>query len=237
MERITKMKTSMLFPVVFLTLAPLALAEESADQILARYFAAAGVATQRSEFQNRVSEGWLETSSGRAGVTIRQKAPNRVLLELRLPRGTIRRGFDGAQGWEDSTISGYRPMSPQAQSAFSEEYALASSSLSHIVERFPKRERLSGSQLKMTQRDGTAETWAFDPATHLLVRIEKELDGGPQGIVPVTVVLEDYRRVDELLLAHTIRTQTKTAESILRLDTIRHDVPLQDSLFAARIQP
>ncbi len=202
--------------------------------ILARYFAAVG---DLSQIPSRHSEGSIETAGGRAGLTLRQRAPDRIALEIRLPRGTMRRGFDGEKGWEHSTISRHRPMVLAAQKMFLEQYALVLGSSEHILKKFPKREQLSDLQVRMTEEGGNSETWTFDAVSHLLIRIDAEIDGGPQGMVPVTVLLQDYKKVGDTMLPHTLRTKTKMSESTLHFDTIVHGEPMSDSLFTPPSQP
>ncbi|HYP09273.1 MAG TPA: hypothetical protein VER03_23820 [Bryobacteraceae bacterium] len=207
------------------------------EDLLDKHFAAIGGAQRLNQVQTRVSEGTLEMPGGRAALTIWQKAPDRAVLELRLPGGTIRRGFDGASGWEDSTRSGPRAMAPTAQKAFAEEHALSARTKEQILAKYPKRTPAGANQLRLTPQDGSApELWTFDPDTHLLTRINREVDAGPQGIVPVTVILADYRKVGDLLLPHTVQTKTSVSTVTLRLDSVREGEPLSDALFAPKAQ-
>jgi hypothetical protein len=55
---------------------------------------------------------------------------------------------------------------------------------------------------------------------------------GAQGEVPVVVRFEDYRTVDGVTLPFVVRTRVPTFETVLRLDRVRHNAPLDDTLFA-----
>ena len=227
------MKTLLAFTALIVTISPLARAED----LLEKYFVASGGAAGLNRVRTRISEGSLEMPGGRAGFTLKQKAPNRAVLEFRLPRGVIRRGFDGSAGWEDSSVSGSRPMAAAAQTAFMQEHGLEAKAPEHVLARYPKREQLSPTQLRMTPAGGSPEVWTFDPATHLLTRIEREIDGGPQGRVAVIVILEDYKKVGDLILPHTIHSEAKMSKSTLRLDSIRDGESLTDDVFAPPSRP
>ncbi len=77
------------------------------------------------------------------------------------------------------------------------------------------------------------ELWFFDETTALLARVERQADGGPQGGIPVVIVLEDYRKVAGIMIPFTIRTKLPTSETMLHVDAVEHNLTLNDAIFQA----
>ncbi len=77
------------------------------------------------------------------------------------------------------------------------------------------------------------ELWFFDETTALPARIERVEDGGVQGEIPIVTVLEDYRKVDGVMMPYTVRTKLPTSDTVLHIDAIEHNLSFGDSVFQA----
>jgi hypothetical protein len=82
---------------------------------------------------------------------------------------------------------------------------------------------------------GSLERFWFARQSGLLLRQETEVDTG-SGRVAASVLFEDYRKADQVLLPHTLRIHvlsgTGDTEVVLRFKEVKHNVPIEDSRFA-----
>jgi len=78
---------------------------------------------------------------------------------------------------------------------------------------------------------GLDETIYFDPGTSLPVR-EVRLTRYEEGLKELVVSYADWRRIDDVLLPHSIRENLLELPLSIRIDEYRLDVPTPDTLFA-----
>jgi hypothetical protein len=226
-----------------LTLAILCLALDSmpsaeADRILRLHLEAAGGEAALRRITSRRSQGTLERHGHAVPVVTHQRAPNLVHVETLFPRpGTLRQGFDGRTAWVLHPLQGGRVLDARESATFASQAWLHPSL--HLAEAYPLR-RWVGQEvhegrevvvLALGSREDALESWRFDAATHRLLRIERKSDGGPHGEVPVIVTFEDYRAVDGIVIPFTVRTRVPLFETVLRLDRVEHNRPLDEGLF------
>ncbi len=81
-----------------------------------------------------------------------------------------------------------------------------------------------------TTADGYTEKMYFDTQNGLLLRTDSEADT-PQGKIPATVLTSDYREVDGVKIPFTMVEKTPTIEFTLKLDSVKHNVPIDDTKF------
>ena len=165
------------------------------------------------------------------------KAPNKTLLKATIQGiGEIQQGFDGKVGWEKSPITGLRELKDAelAQMRWSAEMG-ASNDLRKTL----RNPRLIG-QEKVGNRDtfvitaqttvGTSIKVYIDMQRYLTLRMDMEI-ATPQGKLNTSTFLENYRRVDGIMYPFTIRQSTAGIEAVMRIERVRHNVPLSDAIF------
>src|SRR5262249_6631127 len=72
--------------------------------------------------------------------------------------------------------------------------------------------------IEATPAEGDPEIWSFDARTGLLIRIDD-------------TYFDDYREVDGVKLPFTVRTSSAAGKVIIKLDEIRHNVPIEETRF------
>ena len=210
------------------------------DALLARHLTATGGEVAWAKIGSRRASGWIERNRAKIPFVQCQQAPHLLRTETRFPRpGTLVQGFDGTTGWVLHPAQGGRKLGGRELAAVSASAwlrPLQHLGETHAVRRLGEPRIIEGRPmlaLQLGEREGGPfETWLFDADTVLLARIEKTLDAGPQGLVSVVQVFEDYRTVDGLTLPFRIRTRLPTMETILQFETVEHNVTFPDGNFA-----
>src|SRR5205807_5030504 len=159
-------------------------------------------------------------------------------VRITLPSlGVILYGYDGVHGWKRDPASGLIDLRDKQlaelafDSMFNAEY--------RPKERYTQLE-LSGLK-KMDGKDVyliiakapkvSTEKLYFDSASGLLVKMEvtRSTEAGSATDI---VYLDDYREVDGVKFPLMERHSSSGITFTLRFTSIKHDVPIQDSLFA-----
>lgn len=209
------------------------------EALLDHHIEAVGGGPALGRIQSRRNSGWIERHGVRVPFVQTQRAPQSLRMETRFPRpGTLVQGFDGTEGWMLHPTQGPRAIKG------AELAALAASSwlhpALHIRSLFPLRRWLGAREL-----DGRAvlalelgsgpgarfETWYFDAVSYQLLCMKRNVDGGPQGEVAVTVRFEDHRGVDGITLPFRVRTQAGRLETLTQVESVEHNLDLPETLF------
>ena len=238
------MKASRIFlllcPALGLLAAPQGGGAPSVDQILDRYVQAVGGKDALQKVTSRDMKGTLENSDD--GTTspaeVLAKAPNKYLEVVSLgDAGAAMQGWNGETGWGKDPDSGLHDTSKQEQVAARRDYDFYREI--RLKELFPKM-ALSG-KTKVDDRDayiveattpeGATEKWYFDAETGLLVRRDFERVTLDDGIVLYEVDYDDYKDVDGLKLASTVRRKTPDYTLTYRFTEIKQNIPVEDAKF------
>jgi len=79
------------------------------------------------------------------------------------------------------------------------------------------------------------ERFSFSTKSNLLIRQESEFEG-PQGKVGVTVRLTDFRPVDGIKYAHSLKFRIRAGEQELefaiKVKEVKHNVTIEDAKFS-----
>ncbi len=227
--------------VAFAAESKLAASDPQADALLARHLEAVGGAEQLQKITSRRIAGTLERRGIKIPIIRTQKAPNRMLVETRFPKpGTLKQGFDGSTAWMQHPLQGGRRLEGKELAALADEAWLHPAL--RLRDQYPVRLFLGARTVegrKLTaislagKKTARPEIWFFDEATMLLARVERQVDGGIQGEIPVVVMFEDYHKVNSAMIPFTVRTKLPTSETVLHIDSVEHDLPLDDALFQA----
>jgi hypothetical protein len=83
----------------------------------------------------------------------------------------------------------------------------------------------------------TAQTTAGSPLkiyidTQRYLPLRMDLEAAtPQGKLNIVFRFEDYRRIDGVMYAFTIRQSTAGIEAVQKIERVRHNVSLSDAIF------
>lgn len=211
----------------------------SADQIVDKYVQAIGGKAAVEKVNSRQSKGTfdLPAMGVSAPVELYAKAPNKTVLTIDIAGfGTVQRGYNGATGWDSNPQTGMRDLSggELAQMKLGAEFYRDVK----ITQLFPKMtvkgvEKVGGQDayvVEGTSADGIVERMYFNTQTGLIVRTDIDADT-PEGKMAVTSLLSDYRDVDGVKVPFTIEQKTPTIEFIIKLESVKHNVPIDDAKF------
>jgi outer membrane lipoprotein-sorting protein len=211
----------------------------SVDQILDKYVKAIGGKAAIEKLTSRVSKGTFEMDQipGPAAEEIDAKAPNKQYMVTDSPSfGQARRGFNGTVGWEDNPQTGLRDISGAELAAMKRDADFYGAI--KLKELYPTmavngKESVNGHDayvIEATPTEGAAETMYFDADSGLLVRAQREAEG-PSGKVTVNVTLDDYREVDSIKLPFVMRISMGDFAFVIKLNEVKHNVPIDDAKF------
>jgi hypothetical protein len=214
-------------------------ADPTVDQILDKFEQAVGGRQALEKITSRVTTGTFEISAmGLKGeIEIYVKAPNKTLTIQNLSGvGEIRDGYDGKIAWSQNPMMGLREKSG------AELAAIARASDIHAP--IKTRQLYSKLELKGKEKVGNRETYVilatpaegppvkmyFDTQTGLMARTDTDVDT-PQGQFHIETTVDDYRDVDGVKIAFTMRQDSSVASAVIKLTEVKHNVAIDDAKF------
>lgn len=218
--------------------SPLAAPIPSLEQILNHYLEAEGGRSAWLRLTSRVTTGTIEVPSANLSGTIelREKAPDRILSEIRIAGALFQQAFDGTMGWADDPQNGLRELSG---AELSEERRDADFYHPLNVKKLYTKLTVIGTE-KIGDRDayeveadvpeGDPDKIYFDAASGLPVRIISHRHS-PTGVVDFREDFDDYREVDGIKRPFTIHEISGETVLTIHITEIRSNVLLDDSAF------
>jgi hypothetical protein len=147
--------------------------------------------------------------------------------------GTTREGSNGKVAWKQDPINGLRELSGgeaewlKIESAWNPELRLAE--LYKSVEVAPSAP--AGQEcVVLTPREAPAVTNCYDAKTHLQVT-QKGSEPTPQGDVPFTSTLKDWREAGGLKVPFAVDTQAGPITFTAKLLEVKFDQPMSEAMF------
>lgn len=209
------------------------------DQLLDKYVQALGGKAAIEKLTSRVVKGTFEIPAmGMSGPTeAYAKAPNKGFFVVDLAGfGQFKQGFNGTSGWALDPMQGMRDLSASEVAAakrdddFYKDIRLKELFTKLVVQGKAKVGEKDAYVVEATPADGKPEKYYFDVVTGLLLRSDKERDT-PQGAMTIEEYLEDYREVDGVKIAFTMRQVTPIFTFSIKVTEVKHNVPIEDSMF------
>lgn len=208
------------------------------DQILKHYEEAIGGRAAWQKITSRFSLGTIDVPAmGLSGsVLIQEKAPDRMLVVITLPGGAFRQGFDGKVGWSEDPQTGLREMTGEelAETRRDADFYHAVKLREHFARLSVVSAEKIGEQdtylMEVFPAEGEPEKMYFDAKTGLLVRVTR-LRHSVDGAITVEGDLGDYREVDGIKVPFRIHQTSSESSFTITLQEMRHNVPIEDSLF------
>jgi outer membrane lipoprotein-sorting protein len=190
-------------------------------------------------FTTRYLKGIYQTedASGFAAIEIFSKAPNKALFKITLSNGVvIREVCDGKTAWiEDPSggthfITGAALESRIRQSNFNDRTDALLMAVAGKVLGTEKVGVHSAYVLEFSPEKKLTSKIYFDTESGFPVRTDDTLHR-EDGDYKVETYLDDYRAVDGAYFAFRIRHVEKGTVFTIRLTQIKHNVPVDDSMF------
>lgn len=214
-----------------------AAAQPTVQQVYEKYLAAVGGQAAAAKFQTQVLKGTVAQSQNRNSTfEVTTKSPDRYLLVVETPQGSMRRALAGATGWTASP-RGVRALGPSELAE-----ARRAADLFGLVKFAPALTMRVVGRRKLNDRDAIVvvdrpseavqRRYFFDAETGLLARVVTLTDALLNNL-PEQVDFEDYRDVDGAKVPFVVRVSAiDTFNSYTRTFTeVRHGVPVEDKLF------
>lgn len=210
------------------------------DQVLDKYLQAIGGKAAVEKQTTRTAKGSFELPAfGASGTAeIYAKAPNKSASVITIAGfGVVQEGFDGKTAWSSDPQNGMREKAgaelaaTKLDSEFYKPTKLKQLYPKIVVKGTDKVGDKEVYVVEATPAESSMETWYFDTQSGLILREDTEREG-PQGKQAIQVFYEDYKDVDGVKMAFSIRQITPAFTLMIKIEDIKHNVPVDDAKFA-----
>ncbi len=224
---------------------PLAAPARSVDDILADAVQALGGAVSLARHtSSRTRMEITFRGLGMSGTVEHVAAVGDRVLTITTLAGlaSSREGCDGRRCWAEDPINGLRVLSgPEAEQSLIEAAWNGELRWRALFPRIEARnERDEGGALLecliMTPAQGGTWTNCYDRATHLLT-VQRLVHAGPQGDVPFTSRVSDWRRVEDMLVPYALEMQAGPLAFTGRVTSVELDRPVDARAFQVPTRP
>lgn len=215
---------------------------QSAKDILAKMIDAQGGRANLAKIKDTTMSGTLDmVSMGISGsITLYQKEPNMVRMDMELMGMVITQAYDGEVAWGVDPTTGTVQEMPEDQAKDTKRMALGNDAILNpekygISYTYKGKETLEGQDyflLEQTFEDGFTSTLYVDAKTYLVLKTKSR---GPNQMgveVDQEVFTTDYKKVDGIMVAHEMRILQEGEEFLTMIFTeVNFNTGLEDSLF------
>jgi outer membrane lipoprotein-sorting protein len=210
------------------------------DEILERNIKAIGGEEAIRKITSRSSKGSFDLEAMNISGTFEMvaKAPNRTATTIELPgMGKMSNVFDGTKAYSADPMNGVREPSgtelePLKRAA--DFYSSLNYKKNYTKIELKGVEKVGSTDayvLVATPPLGDPDKLFFDAKTYMLLKSEAERDT-PQGKMLAEQFFENYKTLDGVNVATTLRTVTPAFIVVIKLSEIKHNVPVDDAKFA-----
>ena len=215
---------------------------QSAKDILAKMIKAQGGKAALEKIADITLTGTIEiVSMGISGsMTMYRKEPNKARMDMEFMGMVVTQAYDGENAWGVEPSTGSIQDMPEDQAMELKRMALGNDSILHpekhgITFTYKGKETIEGKDyilLEQAYDDGHKETLYLDAKTYLLYKT-KGMSANMAGIqVDTESFVSDYKKVDGLMVWHTMRIVQEDEESMVMTFTeVAFNTGLEDSFF------
>jgi hypothetical protein len=213
-------------------------AAPAADDIVAKYIAAAGGADAIKKVTSRVMTGKILAMGSTTPIQLFTKAPNKRVSVTHNANGDSFTAFDGAAGgWMGSTGRPAREMSmadSESASLDAEFYLPLRIKEMFTQVRRGRPEEINGAMCEVlngTRQGRPPVRLYFDQKTGLLTRMVRYTDT-PVGRNPVQIDYADYRESDGVKIPFRWTLSRTNGRFTIQIDEVKNNVAIDDAKFA-----
>jgi hypothetical protein len=210
-----------------------------ADEILDAFVEASGGKDAYDRVDNRVTHGTMEVVGQGISMdlTVYSARPGKTYMVIASDAtGKIEKGTDGEVVWESSAMMGPQIKDGQEKVDFLREA---------ILDKFVRWREVYGSaesagvetvdgsaayKVILTPKDSRPQSWFFDRASKLLVKVELTVEN-PMGEFPVETFLSDYREIDGVLIPHLAKVVVMGQQRLMTTENVEQNVDLPEDRF------
>jgi hypothetical protein len=210
----------------------------SGESLLQRYIDRSGGADAYARAKNMSMSGTVEMAGRNISgtVTIFEEG-EKSYTAMDFPGiGKVEEGFDGETAWEDSALEGPRLLEGDEKAAAKRAATLA---LITSWREVYKEARTNGEsdvdgkpawKVEMMPKEGKPETFFFDKASGLLVRIAAVLSTA-LGDIATEATMSDFRSVDGILTPFAITEKAMSQNILMRFGKIAYNAEIPNDRF------
>ncbi len=209
------------------------------DHILDNYIKALGGKEALEKISSRTVKGSFDIEAMNATGTFEHytKAPDKSAVFVTIPNfGAVQEIFDGTKAWSSDPMGGLRELSGAELAIRKRDSDFHQNT--NLKKHYPKmevkgKEKVGPSEayvIEATPSEGSPEKIYFDIDTGLMVRRDVEREN-PQGKIMVEIYLEDYKMVDGIKLAHTVRQVTPMFAFTVKYTDVKQNVEIDETKF------
>jgi len=216
-----------------------AAAMPTVDDILDKHVKAIGGKEAIEKVTSRAIKGSFEIEAmGMTGtLEMNAKAPNKAWVKIDIPGfGVVNNAFDGAKGWDSNPMTGLRELSGTELAAMkrrSDFHAQINYKKHYSKMEVKGKEKVGSSEtyvIEATPAEGGPEKLYFDINTGLMVRHDMEVEG-PQGKMATESYMDDYKVVDGVKVAHTVKQVNPMFAMTMKFTEIKTNVEIDEAKF------
>lgn len=216
---------------------------QEAGEVLERMIEAQGGRKALESIKDTTITGTMELvqQGMNATMTMYQKEPNMMRMDLEIMGMVITQAYDGQKGWYVNPQTGTAQEMDENMNKEFQRQALGNDSLLNpakygIAYAYKGKEKVGDKEylvLEQTMSDGHKSTLYLDPDTHLMARTRTTtLSPTGGGEIQSETILGDYRKEGEVMTAHTMTILQEGAEfARMTLTKMTFNSGLEDSFF------
>lgn len=215
---------------------------QTTKDVLAKYIEAQGGAKALAAVKDTTVSGNMDlVGYGMTGtLTMYQKEPNMIRMDLEVMGMLITQAFDGTIAWMVNPQTGATEQMPENATKEFKRQALGNGALLEpekfgIKYEFTGKEKIDDKEylvLTQTTEDGHVTTIWIDPATYLAYKMKGKTIGEAGEEVMQESIVGDYKKVDGIIMAHSMTTYRDGQEFMrMTFTKVAFNSGLEDSLF------
>jgi outer membrane lipoprotein-sorting protein len=215
---------------------------QTAKEIIQKMVEASGGRKALESIDDSTVTGTMDlTDQGLSGeITIYKKEPSKMRIDLEVMGMVITQAYDGSVAWWVNPQTGVTEEMPPTEAASMKRDALPRDATFNpekygISFDYKGKEQIDGKDhfvIEQTYSDGFQITLYVDSATYLVTKSKGTIDS-TVGEVEFEQVASDYKKVNGLMVAHTVTTYVNGVESrIIKITGVQYNTGLEDSLFS-----
>ena len=232
------------------TTQPLAAADLTVDEIVAKHIAARGGKEKIQSVQSAVFTGKMAMGQMEAPIILQWQRPNKVRMEFTLQGMTGIQAYDGTTGWMVMPFLGKKDPEAMTADDLKDVQEMADAFEGPLVDYAAKghtvelvgKEKFEGTdayRLKLTRASGDVSHVFIDAEAFLEIGSESKRKT-PQGEVDFESTQSDYTEVDGLLFATSIHSKPKGAPAgqSISIDKIQLNQTIDGAVFTMpKVEP
>ena len=216
----------------------------SPREIIDRFIAVTGGVDAYKKHKYRTSRGAFEMPAMgmRGEMMVKQSTPNMLLVTISLPGiGEMKQGFNGDIGWSIDPMSGPQIMAGKQLEQMKREADFFNSV--DILKNFKESKTVARTkfndemcyQIKLTGEDGV--TNAYYSIESGLAKGSRTVAATPQGEIPTTTTLLDYKDFGGVMVPTTTRMEMMGQQQLVVIEEITFDeIPAEEFVLPAAIK-